>query len=443
MKFLRTAGRLAALGLLLGVRLHAAQTQAPSPTKDAPLTIVHSVQPISGSDGTAIEILCSRPIVPTIRKAENPPRLVIDLPNTRLGMKKKQVTFRSAEIEDIRLDQFQEYPPIARIVVDLLQPATFSWDADGNRLSIQVHSPVAAAPPPPSRVATTAQPAALPAGSAVLKDVTLDGNRIDAGSSVTAGSDAAIVQLGRGGQVRVCPKTTISVTPSNHGRSLMLGLSTGAMEAHYTLGPSTDSIITPDFRIQLVGPGEFDYAISADSHGNTCVQALAGNTASVIVSEIMGDGTYQVKPTDHLLFHSGQLRNVTLIGVGGCGCPAPERPVELASSPMSGTVAASPATSVPAPAAVDTLPTPARQSGSETAALPPSNPKEVHIQVDAPFVFHGDDPALEPPPIVAVEILPLHSPVAAGPVEATVAPPAKTHHGFFGKLRGFFAAVFS
>lgn len=446
MSFLRTSARLAVLSLLLGLSLHPAEAQSPSLAKDAPLAIIHSVRPLSGVDGTVIEILSSRPIVPTVRKADNPPRVLIDLPNTRLAMKNKQLTLRSAEVEDVRLDQFQEYPPIARIIVDLLKPLTYSWDADGNRLSIHIHSAVGAAPPlPPSPVATTVQPAVLPRSPASLKEVTLDGNRIDPGSSVTAGSDAATVQLGRGGQVRVCPKTTVSVTPSNNGRSLMLGMSTGALEAHYTLGPSTDSLITPDFRIQLVGPGEFDYAISADARGNTCVQALPGNTASVIVSELLGDGTYQVKPTDHVLFHAGQLRNVALEGVGGCGCPAPERPLMLASSASADSAAASPATNLSALAAPkEPLPRATRQSGSETAALPPSNPKDVHIQVDAPFVFRGDDPTPAPPPMVAVEILPLHSPVAAEPVEATVvAPPAKVHRGFFGKLRGFFAAVFS
>jgi hypothetical protein len=88
----------------------------------------------------------------------------------------------------------------------------------------------------------------------------------------------------------------------------------------------------------------------------------------------------------------------------------------------------------------------------ETAALPLSKPDDVHVQVDAPFVFRASDlradrpPAPKPAPILEAEILQIRDLPRPATFETEVLPPpqirTRPRHGVFAKIKGFFAAIF-
>jgi hypothetical protein len=449
----------AALLLLTALLIASAAAQSQPKllaTTDAP-AFVRSVRILPGP---AVEILSNRPLVPVISSLDNPPRLVIDLPdadvpNGLLSGGKNRIDSPSQEIRRVRINQYQNTPPVARVVVDLLKPVGHTWDAAGNRLMVRLRSDDEVRAKPTSVPAFTEgiQPVAVPLGPGSSGTLVFAGRHAAAGSSVTAGSETSVLRLERGGEVLVCPGTTVSVTSSQNGRALMLGINTGALEAHYNLDASADSILTPDFRILLAGPGEFHYAVSADSRGNTCVRALPGNTASVIVSELLGDGNYQVKPTEQIVFHSGRLNLVDALVPASCGCPPPEIPVMRASAPSAPVTDASLTSPIrlsqpgdeSKPAVPVNLP-------PETAALPASKPNDVHVQVDAPFVFRAEDlpaskpTAAKPAPIPQVELAADFPRPATFSAEVLPPPPSHAkpaHHGVFGKIKGFFAGIFS
>src|SRR5580693_6811234 len=464
----------AALLLLTALLIASAAAQSQPKllaTTDAP-AFVRSVRILPGP---AVEILSNRPLVPVISSLDNPPRLVIDLPdadvpNGLLSGGKNRIDSPSQEIRRVRINQYQNTPPVARVVVDLLKPVGHTWDAAGNRLMVRLRSDDEVRAKPTSVPAFTEgiQPVAVPLAPGSSGTLVFAGRHAAAGSSVTAGSETSVLRLERGGEVLVCPGTTVSVTSSQNGRALMLGINTGALEAHYNLDASADSILTPDFRILLAGPGEFHYAVSADSRGNTCVRALPGNTASVIVSELLGEGNYQVKPTEQIVFHSGRLNLVDAAVPASCGCPPPEIPVNLASGaptaavsdakqPSSMDLARDGSKPVTPPASARpsgvTLPGEAAALPPETAALPPSKPNDVHVQVEAPFVFRAADmpvnhpPAPKPAPIPDAQSLPVRDLPRPATFETEVLPPAQSqakqvHHGAFGKIKGFFSAIF-
>ena len=429
------------------------------------IAVIKSFRIVQEKDGQAVEILSTQPLIPSIQAVSNPERLVIDLPNARLETRRKRISVQADQISTIRADQFQQNPPVARVVVDLLAPRAYTWDAAGNRLVVHLGknpNPARSSPfEPPTVPSLTPAPQPTVAAVRTAGPLALAGNGAGGGSSITAGPDTAVLSLSSGGEVHVCPGTTVAVTPSQNRHNVMLSMNTGALEAHFALDASSDSVITPDFRILLVGPGEFHYAISADNQGNTCVRALPGNTASAIVTELLGDRTYQVKATDQLVFRSGQLDRVDMAVPLECGCPPLRDPPARAANDLPTQSRALPPLNASAAPVAETAHAESAPSAGVPAAAAPLDasvaPNELHVQVEAPFVFHATGPP--PAPVEDVRALPLDSRPRAAPVLAAPLPPpanespkpagtetASANHaparGFFRKLGGFFAAIF-
>jgi len=455
-----------------------AESQKTNPPSAEP-AVVSSVRVVQEQGLSAVEVVSSHPVVPEIQLLDSPPRLVIDLSNARLGPLHKRVPVLQGNILTLRTEQYQKGPPRARIVLDLLVPYGYSWDVAGNRLMVRL-KPVAESkearnedpnaagkklpsqPPQVLSLTPAATPAVMPV-SGGIGEVVLAGKRFAAGSSLTAGSDTAVLHLSRGGEVRVCPGTTLSVTPAKNTQALMLGLSTGALETHYALGDSADTLLTPDFRILFAGPGEFDYAVSADAHGNTCVRALPGDNSSAIVSELMGDRSYQVKPAEQAVFHSGRIDidkdkdKIDASAPAECGCPAPV-PVMQTDKPPAAVPDVVPDSELPAKAALPQSASPETSakpgndaprtlsSGPEIQPLPPSQPNEVHVQVEAPFVFRGKKHAAPPAPTDEAAALPvMESPARLARFEThleTQVQPPPAPATVLQRIGRFFASIF-
>jgi hypothetical protein len=451
---------------------------AESPKANLPnpeVAVISSVRVVLERGVPAVEVLSTHPLVPTIRSLDSPPRLVIELSNARLGPLHKRIPVLQGNILTLRIEQYQKDPPSARIVLDLLVPYGYTWDGAGNRLMVRLkplaesnearnEDPNAGSKKLPSQpqvlsLTPAATPAIVPV-SGGIGEVVLAGKRFAAGSSLTAGSDTAVLHLSRGGEVRVCPGTTLSVTPSKNTNALMLGLSTGALEMHYALGDSADTLLTPDFRILFAGPGEFDYAVSADAHGNTCVRALPGNNSSAIVSELMGDRSYQVKSAEQTVFHAGSIDKVDADVPVECGCPPPIPVMQTEKSaavpdvvPDSELPAAAALAQSASPAAAATPGSDASQtltSGPEVQPLPPSQPNQVHVQVEAPFVFRGKKHPAPPAPTDEAAALPVMESSSRlarfeTQLETQVEPPpvpAPERHPVLRRIERFFASIF-
>jgi hypothetical protein len=409
-------------------------------------SVVTSINVVHEGSVPALEILSTLPSVPTIQFVDSPPRLVIDLLHASLAPKLSKIDVHEQNILGVRAEQHQADPAVVRIVLDLLAPYSYTWDEAGNRLMVRLKPPESApSGKKPGRSSTASGGAGslgvVPVNAGAAGLVTLGGRSIVSGSSLTTAADTAILQLSRGGEVKLCPRTTVSVTPSRSSKELMLGMSTGALETHYALQTSADTVLTPDFRILFSGPGEFDFAVSTDAHGDTCVRGLVGNTSSAIVSELMGDRTYLVKPNEQVVFRAGQIdkldHNVPL----ECGCASPP--------PVLRAEAATPAGTVPPNTKLELGPGKEKPSPAQPAS--PSVTGDVKVQVDAPLVFRGGtrshptNPSEEifALPVLEVPASPPQLGITIQPPPSRPAQPSSAPHRFVRRLKGIFSALFS
>ena len=275
-----------------------------------------------------------------------------------------------------------------------------------------------------------------------------------AGSEVSAGVAPARFRLARGGQVRICSRTSVGVNAGTYG--LMFTMGSGAVEVDYRLSPRTsDVLLTPDFSIRMVGPGIYHFALGADKKGETCFKSLPGNSARVVLSELLGSGVYNAGPGQGLAFSAGNVRTPKPL-MGACGCPL-SPPTRVASVPVPH--AAQPVKEHPP------LPGgPAMVARSEpTAPLPPDQPGQVHVEVDTPFVFNARSTAVKPytvarinfsylpnvlflqekaDPVVLKE-MPAKVSASDEPKARVKAPGQKPEKkGFFSKLKHFFGSIF-
>ena len=332
--------------------------------------------------------------------------------------------------------------PISKVAALLLAACAFSVEARAQQ-------------PSNASIGEVFATDATVSGSVVLA---AGGTRVASGSAVAAGRTAASLRLDRGGEVRVCPGTSVNVTAAARSQGLMLSLSDGTIETHYSVGSSADTIQTPDFRILFPGPGDFHFAVRADASGNTCIRALDGNTASVVVAEMMGDGTYQVRPNEQITFSDGKVSNA--VPFGKCGCSAVTQALQADTVPSKPVAVYSVNNIAPPPINIPTSevkpPQPESKSDPSVAATPPLKPEEVHVQVEVPMVYSADSPAVPTSgaPVLAAPnplylpagvYMALFRPVWDLPTVTPLAPagkPQKEKKGFFGRMKSFFGGMF-
>lgn len=236
-----------------------------------------------------------------------------------------------------------------------------------------------------------------------------DGTAIIGNSAaVTTGLQTADITLARGGTVKVCAGSAAHLSQSTMAVAkppLLLALDRGAIEIR-TAGGKTDSILTPDLRMELSDAAPLDVRVRVVSNGDTCVENAGKDAPILHVSETFGDAAYFIRPGQRVLFEHGSLREVVDHETSSCGCPHTDALVLAGKGKLGGGKIPEAALRHPFPEAVS--------QGLNQADPPQPTPAgETHTQVSSTLRYDGTTNTVTGPP---------GQTTTAATEEATVAP---------------------
>ena len=252
-----------------------------------------------------------------------------------------------------------------------------------------------------------------------------DGRAIIAASAaITSGAETTQVTLPYRGVLLVCASTTVklatdSSVPAGDVPGLLMAMDHGAVELSFATSHNADTLLTPDFRILISGPGAAEVKVRLGPQGDTCVDNVGANAPYVLVSSVFDAGVYRVQPGQRVMFQHGNLHEVVDQEKEPCGCP-PAAPKEN-EFPLAQSEGLSP---TPKPVPASPAATPATQ------------------EPVAPLVYNSDDHAPQIATIPESASIPPVETIPASAKSAAPKPPPARKRGFFRKIGHFFGRIF-
>src|SRR6267154_343575 len=127
-------------GVLVKYQDNAAAPRAGATTRIGKISVAR------GSDGLNIEISGSGPMTAKTMKLTHPNRVVVDIPNSVLQGRAREIPVNSNDVKRVRVARYQE--GTTRAVVDMAQMRDFQVVPDGNKLVVQLRESSTASPAP-------------------------------------------------------------------------------------------------------------------------------------------------------------------------------------------------------------------------------------------------------------------------------------------------------
>ncbi|HXB19833.1 MAG TPA: type IV pilus secretin PilQ [Candidatus Solibacter sp.] len=110
---------------------------AVAPHEGARMSHINNIAIARGKDGINVEVTGSEPMTAKTMKLTGPDRVVLDIPNSVLEGRSREIPVNSSDVKDVRAARFQSAPPATRIVVDMAAMRDFEVVPSANKLVLK------------------------------------------------------------------------------------------------------------------------------------------------------------------------------------------------------------------------------------------------------------------------------------------------------------------
>jgi type IV pilus assembly protein PilQ len=155
-----------------GVEVRVTGAPVPVPSKEqiaviteamsgnGPVSHIRDISVSHDRQGPSVEITGNGPLTAKTMKLKGPDRLVVDIPNSVLEGRPREIAVNGKEVKAVRAARYQDAPPVTRVVVDLTGMREFDVVPAGNRLVVKLRQTPARSPADEKALPVTAVAAA-------------------------------------------------------------------------------------------------------------------------------------------------------------------------------------------------------------------------------------------------------------------------------------------
>jgi type IV pilus assembly protein PilQ len=134
------------LPLLILLQLAVAAETQSTGTEATKHAALQKVDVVRGDDGVRVEITARGQLTPQLSTLDSPARVVVELPNTVVATSQSHISVGSDGVKGVRVGMDGQMPPMARIVIDLVQACQYELvPGSNNKLILKLHTTQSAA----------------------------------------------------------------------------------------------------------------------------------------------------------------------------------------------------------------------------------------------------------------------------------------------------------